>query len=89
MAIDGRIRRARKWGECVVITIGPRVYDNKHLTNPGQRRLTILNATYMPQSGQAIWGGSDTCHIEPLTVGEPTRHYRRQGSTKLIEVKKV
>lgn len=86
MAIDGRIRQARRIGDHLLIRIAPRVYDNKHLTNPGQRRLLICNATYIPIPGQVIWGGSDSVRIEPLAPGGKTRVYRRITSTRLEEV---
>ena len=86
MAIDGRIRNARRWDDCVVIRIGGHVENNRHVTLPGQRRMVIENATYLPQSGQAIWGGSSSVRIEPLHPGEPTRVYQRKGYTRLVEV---
>lgn len=85
MAIDARIRTVLQDGEDLILELAPRVTDNKHLTNPGQPQLIIKNFTHVPVSGQAIWGVSDSCIIEPGFGITEQRKYKRVGSTTLVE----
>lgn len=81
MAIDAIITSVRQDGPNLILDLEGREEGRM----PGQARMTIENFTHRPVAGQMIWGGADTCHIEPCDVVPYTLHYRRNGYTTLVE----
>lgn len=83
MAIDATILAVEHDGSDVVLVLGPRIDDADALSIPGQARLRILNATYVPEVGTDLWGGDG--FVELLST--PRRWYDREGYTRLRERK--
>lgn len=82
MSLDATILGVERDGADIVLTLGPRIDNDDKLTLAGQDRLRIVNATWEPPVGADLWGSS---RVEILT--KPSRWYRREGYTRLFEVK--
>jgi hypothetical protein len=92
MAIDATILSVEREGADVVMTLGDRIDDADRLSISGQRRLRIVNATWQPEPGMDIWGGSSSVQIitergkrDPATNNAIGPWYHREGYTKLHE----
>jgi hypothetical protein len=92
MAIDATILSVDRDGADVVLTLGDRLDDNDRPSIAGQRKLRIVNATWEPEPGMDIWGGSSSVQIvtkrgerDPVTNNAIGPWYRREGYTKLHE----
>jgi len=92
MSIDATILEVERDGADVVLTLGDRIDDNDRNSIAGQPRLRILNATWVPEPGMDIWGGSSTVQIitkrgerDPVTNNAIGPWYRRDGYTRLHE----
>lgn len=84
MALDAVIKSVKQDGVDVVIELEGRLEANGHRTLAGQDRLTIENATYVPEIGMAIWGGSGSAHL--VLGGGKEKRYRRVSYTRLREL---
>jgi hypothetical protein len=92
MAIDATILSVERDGADVVMTLGNRIDDADAQSIAGQKRLRIVNATWEPEPGMDIWGGSSSVQIvtergkrDPKTNNAIGPWYRREGYTKLHE----
>lgn len=85
MSLDATILGVERDGSDVVLTLGPRIYnDNENrLSIAGQPRMRILDATYDPEVGTDLWGGDSLVEL----CSTPKRMYRREGYTRMREVK--
>jgi hypothetical protein len=91
MSIDATILGVERDGADVLLTLGPRIDGREKLTTAGQPVLRIVNATWAPDVGMDIWGGSSECQV----IAEPGRRtvgnnavgpwYERHGYTTLRE----
>ena len=81
MSIDAIINKVTPDGDDLVLELMSRESPGDR----GQEQLRIVNATHTPVPGQAIWGGSGSCIIEPGEGITEQKHYRRDGYTKLEE----
>jgi hypothetical protein len=87
MAIDAVIKEVKRKGADLVLFLGPRIGPDGSVSIPGQPRLTIRGFNWVPVVGQEIWGGADSCIIEPNERITERRHYRRDAAGRLREVK--
>lgn len=81
MSIDAVISRITRDGNDLILDLIGREGGD----GPGQATLRILRYTFTPAIGQAIWGGSDSCIIEPVQGLTRPRRYKRIGYTRLVE----
>lgn len=84
MAIDGlieRVRDLRPERNAIALELAGRTDRNGIHSHAGQRQMTIVNPTWKPSVGMAIWGGGGSVRIE----ADPPREYKRKGYTRLEE----
>lgn len=81
MSIDAIINKVIPDGDDLVLDLMAREIDGI----AGQSKMRIEKFTYIPIMGQAIWGGSDICIIEPSSEINEQKYYRRIGYTRLEE----
>jgi len=93
MSIDATILAVERDGDDVVLALGPRIDDSDKTSVTGQRKLRIVNATWQPEPGMDIWGGSSSVQIitkrgarDPVTNNAIGPWYRREGYTRLHEI---
>jgi hypothetical protein len=84
MSIDAKIRQVKRTPDGdLLLSLEPRF---NHATGvfsvAGRQTLLIERPTCTPDSGAAIWGGSDEVMIE---VGTGLKRYRRVGYSRLQE----
>lgn len=92
MSLDATILGVEQEGADIVLILGPRIDDVDKLSIAGQPKLRIVNATWMPEPGMDIWGGSSSAQIvtrrgerDPVTNNAIGPWYRRKGYTRLLE----
>jgi hypothetical protein len=92
VSIDATILQVEHDGPDVVLTLGNRLDDADRESIAGQTKLRIVNATWTPEPGMDIWGGSSSVQIiterakrDPATNNAIGPWYRREGYTRLIE----
>ncbi len=81
MSIDAIINKVIKDNENLILDLMAREIDGY----VGQPTLTILNFTHKPVAGQKIWGGADSCIIEPSHGITKRKYYHRVGYLRLEE----
>ena len=82
MSIAGFISEVWIDGSDVILALKPRP-EKRDIV--GQYYLTIRNATWVPNVGLEIWGGSNSVIIE----ADPYHEYERVTLTELEEIRKV
>lgn len=83
MSIDAKIRDVEETPEGYLLHLEPRWEPNyRDWSCCGQSQLLIINPTWKPEPGLAIWGGGETVLIE---VKPKAKQYFRNGYTKLYE----
>lgn len=92
MAIDATILAVDRDGADLVLTLGNRIDDSDKQSIAGQQNLRIVSATWEPEPGMDIWGGSSSVQIitkrgerDPVTNNAIGPWYRREGYTRLRE----
>lgn len=82
MSIDAKIRDVEEVAEGYLLHLEPRWERNyKSWSCCGQKQLLIINPTWKPEAGLAIWGGG----IVLIETKPKARQYHQLGYTRLFE----
>lgn len=85
MSIDAVIDEIVEEGANLRLYLRPRTESDLSESIAGQPAMIILDFTWKPTVGQEIWGGANSCVIEPLWGHGVPRWYDRIGYTRLKE----
>jgi hypothetical protein len=91
MSIDAVIEDVQQTQDGYVLTLGPRSYTREDgsvgVSIPGQEKLTLLDPSWRPEKGMAVWGGSGSVFIVVRDNGYPAPEceYTREGYTTIRE----